>query len=75
MLSGRSTVVVAGKNWGKNLVLFKCRRRLGLPEDGSTMELWHLSEKVPDDVTVPVHDWPGLQPLGEISEYQLVVTR
>eukprot|EP00971_Amphidinium_carterae_P178472 3540611-Amphidinium_carterae.1 len=73
MLSGRSTVVAAGGPWSVFVVLGECRERLGLPHDGARMELWHGSEKVPDDVVVS--DCPGIQPPGEISEYQLVVTR
>eukprot|EP00971_Amphidinium_carterae_P178471 3540610-Amphidinium_carterae.1 len=72
MLSGRSTVVAAGGPWSFGVVLAECRRRLGLA--GARMELWHGSEKVPADGT-RVGDWPGIQPLGEISAYQLVVTR
>eukprot|EP00971_Amphidinium_carterae_P002960 58076-Amphidinium_carterae.1 len=60
------------------MVLHKCRSKLGLvrlEDDGSTMELLHCSGKrVPCDGT-EVLDWPGVQPLGEISEYQLVITR
>eukprot|EP00971_Amphidinium_carterae_P349467 6491033-Amphidinium_carterae.1 len=74
MLSGRSTVVVAGGCGTVAGVLRACRRKLGLPDDGSTLELWHGSERVPDDDT-EVRDWPGIQPKGEISEYQLVVTQ
>eukprot|EP00971_Amphidinium_carterae_P323160 6422318-Amphidinium_carterae.1 len=56
-------------------VLAECRRRLGLEEDGTTLEIWHGSgERVPDYGTW-VREWPGIQPIGEISEYQLVVTR
>eukprot|EP00971_Amphidinium_carterae_P305741 6076190-Amphidinium_carterae.1 len=75
MLSGRSTVVAASpysnvKLWN---VLSFCRERLGLACDGTTMELWHGPERVPSDVRVRC--WPGIQPTGEISEYQLVLTR
>eukprot|EP00971_Amphidinium_carterae_P210233 4171093-Amphidinium_carterae.1 len=75
MLSGRSTVVVARPSWNVETVLAKCRKRLGLPDDGSTMELWLGSgERVPDD-DEDVEDWPGVQPKGEITEYQLLVRR
>eukprot|EP00971_Amphidinium_carterae_P063335 1253292-Amphidinium_carterae.1 len=73
MLSGRSTLVVANLDHDVELVLDMCRWRLCLAEDDSAMELWRLSEKVPGDV--PVEDWPGLQPPGEISEYQLLLRR
>eukprot|EP00971_Amphidinium_carterae_P112077 2219972-Amphidinium_carterae.1 len=74
MLSGRSAVVAACIYWNESSVLAMCRRRHGLPDDGARIELWHGSgERVPDDERVP--DWPGIQPLGEISEYQLLVTR
>eukprot|EP00971_Amphidinium_carterae_P266136 5279304-Amphidinium_carterae.1 len=73
MLSGRSTVVVARDFDDVELVLGECRRRLGLPDDDARMELWHGSERVPADARV--QEWPGFQPGGEISEYQLVVMR
>eukprot|EP00971_Amphidinium_carterae_P261661 5191067-Amphidinium_carterae.1 len=85
-LSGRSTMVAAGSyleiadgvaSYRYNEVwevLRKCRNRLGLSDEGGTMELWHGSDRVPADGT-QVTDWPGIQPLGEISEYQLLVTR
>eukprot|EP00971_Amphidinium_carterae_P334551 6469906-Amphidinium_carterae.1 len=74
MLSGRSTVVAAWGHASVRIVLALCRWRLGLPDDGARMELCHASgERVPDDAFV--EDWPGVKPKGEISEYQLVVTR
>eukprot|EP00971_Amphidinium_carterae_P240872 4781837-Amphidinium_carterae.1 len=73
MLSGRSTMMAAEDDEDVELVLDKARERLGLPEDGATMEMWDGSESVPADAWV--EDWPGLQPRGEISEYQLVLTR
>eukprot|EP00971_Amphidinium_carterae_P047365 933198-Amphidinium_carterae.1 len=74
MLSGRSTVVAAGYELAYG-VLVRCRERLGLADDGSTLELWHSSgERVPDDYT-EVRHFPGIQPPGKISEYQLLVTR
>eukprot|EP00971_Amphidinium_carterae_P066063 1308633-Amphidinium_carterae.1 len=72
MLSGRSTVVAAWSHLSVKNVLAVCRRRLGLADDGGTMELWHGSERVPDDDT-EVEDWPGVQPGGTISEYQLLL--
>jgi len=73
MVSGRSTVVVANHGDRVGSVLAACRRRLGLPDDGARMELLHGLESVPDGVMV--RDWPGIQPRGKISEYQLVLTR
>eukprot|EP00971_Amphidinium_carterae_P130856 2592242-Amphidinium_carterae.1 len=74
MLSGRSTVVVASDGWDVEIVLDECHRRLCLADDGAAMELWDLSgEKVPDDDETEVRDWPSVQPLGEISEYQLLL--
>eukprot|EP00971_Amphidinium_carterae_P200286 3974848-Amphidinium_carterae.1 len=70
MLSGRSTVVAAMSHEDVELVLDTACERLGLHEDGATMGVWHGSESVPDDEWVK--DWPGIQPCGEISEYQLV---
>eukprot|EP00971_Amphidinium_carterae_P248154 4926967-Amphidinium_carterae.1 len=72
MLSGRSTVVAARDYDDVDEVLVVFRWRLGLADDGARMELWHGSaERVPADGT-EVQDWPGIQPLGEISEYELV---
>eukprot|EP00971_Amphidinium_carterae_P234922 4661701-Amphidinium_carterae.1 len=66
MLSGRSTVVAARHDEDVKQVLDTARERLGLPEDGATMELWHGSgERVPEYEVV--QDWPGIQPRGEIS--------
>eukprot|EP00971_Amphidinium_carterae_P006037 118967-Amphidinium_carterae.1 len=76
MLSGRS-IVVAARVWGLwrvQNVLHECRKRLGLSDEGATMELWHGSDRVPDDDRLLL-DFPGVQPLGEISEYQLLVRR
>eukprot|EP00971_Amphidinium_carterae_P241709 4799306-Amphidinium_carterae.1 len=76
MLSGRSTVVTATRGFlhsNVEYVLRVCRTWFGLADDGSTMELWHGSDRVPDGSWV--WDWPGIQPPGEISEYQLVVRR
>eukprot|EP00971_Amphidinium_carterae_P227824 4518721-Amphidinium_carterae.1 len=39
LLSGRSTVVAAHDYWYAMYVLIRCRERLGLAQDGSTMEL------------------------------------
>eukprot|EP00971_Amphidinium_carterae_P258517 5130989-Amphidinium_carterae.1 len=72
MLSGSSTVVVVSFYKRAEDVLAVCRRRLGLAVDGSALELCHGSERVPDDDT-EVQDWPGIQPEGQISEYQLLV--
>eukprot|EP00971_Amphidinium_carterae_P154553 3065105-Amphidinium_carterae.1 len=72
MLSGRSTVVVANGHWQVDDVLDRCGNRLGLADEGATIELCHGSDKVPD---TEVYNFPGVQPLGEISEYQLLVRR
>eukprot|EP00971_Amphidinium_carterae_P087827 1737740-Amphidinium_carterae.1 len=66
MLSGRSTVVAADEEWNEESVLYVCRERLGLADDGATLELCHGSDWVPADGT-EVQDWPGIQPKGEIS--------
>eukprot|EP00971_Amphidinium_carterae_P047107 927666-Amphidinium_carterae.1 len=72
MLSGRSTVVAAPwAGWNEWAVVAVCRERLGLADDGSTMELWHGSEMVPAGAKVPY--WPGVQPCGRISEYLLLL--
>eukprot|EP00971_Amphidinium_carterae_P095767 1895138-Amphidinium_carterae.1 len=73
MLSGSSTVVAAYGDWSVESVLTWCRWRLGLPDDGTSLELLHGSESVPADADVK--DFPGVQPLGDISAYQLVLTR
>eukprot|EP00971_Amphidinium_carterae_P062983 1246499-Amphidinium_carterae.1 len=48
-----------------------CSKKLGLVDDGSRMQIWHGADRVPQDSEV--QEWPGLQPRGEISEYQLIV--
>eukprot|EP00971_Amphidinium_carterae_P271520 5387302-Amphidinium_carterae.1 len=87
MLSGRSTVVAADRDDEKDEILASCRSRLGLADDGTTMELWHGSELVLDEQFEydeydeydeyvnrwPIKCWPGIKPLGEISEYQLLI--
>eukprot|EP00971_Amphidinium_carterae_P158176 3135573-Amphidinium_carterae.1 len=72
MLSARSTVVAAYDFENAEDVLATCRKRLGLKDDDAILELWHASEKVG---TRGVPHWPGIQPQGEITEYQLVLTR
>eukprot|EP00971_Amphidinium_carterae_P012621 248413-Amphidinium_carterae.1 len=74
MLSGTSTVVAARSYGNVRQVLKVCRERLGLADDGSTMELLHGQERVPHDRT-EVSDWPGIQPTGQITEYQILVRR
>eukprot|EP00971_Amphidinium_carterae_P043145 848664-Amphidinium_carterae.1 len=49
MLSGRSTVVVSRRSWNVEIVLDVCRKRLGLSDEGATMELWHASGMVSAD--------------------------
>eukprot|EP00971_Amphidinium_carterae_P087622 1733660-Amphidinium_carterae.1 len=73
MLSGRSTVVAACSLDQEHHVLAECRRRLRLKKGDTRIELWHGSDKVPANASV--EDWPGIKPKGEISEYQLIVTR
>eukprot|EP00971_Amphidinium_carterae_P192035 3810265-Amphidinium_carterae.1 len=70
MLSGRSTMVLLDEIRAGVLIvrdiLEVCREKLGLEDDGSTMELWHGSgERVPQ--ATAVEDWPGIQPHGQIS--------
>eukprot|EP00971_Amphidinium_carterae_P171672 3403459-Amphidinium_carterae.2 len=69
MLSGRSTVVAACDYQDSENILAACCSRLGLA-NGTIMEFWHGSERVPLDARLS--DWPGIRPLGELSEYQLV---
>eukprot|EP00971_Amphidinium_carterae_P052223 1027989-Amphidinium_carterae.1 len=47
ILSGRSTVVAAPSDESIEDVLDRCHERLGLADDGATLELWHGSETVP----------------------------
>eukprot|EP00971_Amphidinium_carterae_P119560 2368738-Amphidinium_carterae.1 len=75
MLSARSTVVAAESHWSVKNVLATCRKGLGLKDDDAIMELWHGSEQVASDLSKLLRDWPGIQPKGEITEYQLVLTR
>eukprot|EP00971_Amphidinium_carterae_P219090 4349302-Amphidinium_carterae.1 len=73
MLSGRSTIVAALSPWNVEYVLAVCRSRLGLADDGTTMELWHGADRVPEDESV--RSFPGRKPTGEITEYQLILTQ
>mmetsp|Transcript_30187 Transcript_30187/g.66422 ORF Transcript_30187/g.66422 Transcript_30187/m.66422 type:complete len:142 (+) Transcript_30187:487-912(+) len=76
MLSGRSAVMTAMGYETVISVHREFRSKLGLADDDSTVELWHCSgEMVPHDDEAEVRDWLGIQPLGEISEYQLLVGR
>eukprot|EP00971_Amphidinium_carterae_P250158 4965959-Amphidinium_carterae.1 len=70
MLSGRSTAVMSdGSDRAEGMVRICCRR---LEIQGSgTEKLVHGTEVVPAGAYVG--SWPGLPPLGEVSEYQLVV--
>eukprot|EP00971_Amphidinium_carterae_P123184 2439182-Amphidinium_carterae.1 len=71
MLSGRSTV---SSDYNRvERVLDECCFKLGLADDNARMELLHGSERVPRNARVK--DFPGLQPRGEISEYDLVIMR
>eukprot|EP00971_Amphidinium_carterae_P083290 1648685-Amphidinium_carterae.1 len=74
MLSGRSIMVPAEHGLNAGYVLLMCGDKLGLADDGArpTMEVWDLSGEKVDDET-EVQDWPSVQPLGEISEYQLLL--
>mmetsp|Transcript_48556 Transcript_48556/g.113692 ORF Transcript_48556/g.113692 Transcript_48556/m.113692 type:complete len:316 (+) Transcript_48556:64-1011(+) len=47
----------------------RCHKRFAL-QHSSVVEFVHGSSIVPE---VAVRDWPGLLPLGEVTEYQLVV--
>eukprot|EP00971_Amphidinium_carterae_P133076 2635125-Amphidinium_carterae.1 len=73
MLSGTSTVVAARSDEDVGDVLCMCKWRLAALT-GTTMELLHGQERVSGYCTI-VRDWPGVQPTGEITEYQLLVTR
>eukprot|EP00971_Amphidinium_carterae_P352916 6492772-Amphidinium_carterae.1 len=75
MLSGRSTVVLAPHFGAMGDVLWDARRKLALPDAGSPMELWHGAVRVPHDAELLPYRWPGMQPKGEITEYQLLVRR
>eukprot|EP00971_Amphidinium_carterae_P309298 6146515-Amphidinium_carterae.1 len=72
MLSGRSTwllcteAIIAVRDAG--YVLRQCCERLGLPL-GGTERLVHGSDVVAKDIAA----FPGLQPIGHVSHYQLIV--
>mmetsp|Transcript_41597 Transcript_41597/g.75414 ORF Transcript_41597/g.75414 Transcript_41597/m.75414 type:complete len:233 (-) Transcript_41597:57-755(-) len=72
LLSGRYTYRVTGRNPIVSAcdILRWCCKRLGLCCSGSEA-LIHGTTIVPSNAIV--EDWPGIQPLGQISEYQLVV--
>eukprot|EP00971_Amphidinium_carterae_P285862 5675883-Amphidinium_carterae.1 len=70
LLSGRSTAVMStGHDSAKDIVAYCCRR-LEI-QGGGTEALVNGTEVVP--ATSQVRSWPGLSPLGEVSEYQLVM--
>eukprot|EP00971_Amphidinium_carterae_P064257 1272507-Amphidinium_carterae.1 len=77
MLSGRSTLMVTqgqGRGFPRDLesresILRRCCERLDVRYDSSA-ELVHGSACVPRAASVS--DWPGIQPCGKITEYQLV---
>eukprot|EP00971_Amphidinium_carterae_P214550 4257790-Amphidinium_carterae.1 len=58
-----------GKDRAEGIV-GRCRSRLQIQGSG-TEKLVHGTEVVP--ATATVYLWPGLRPLGEVSEYQLVL--
>eukprot|EP00971_Amphidinium_carterae_P274563 5448202-Amphidinium_carterae.1 len=47
LLSGRSTVVAATGYERVEHVLKRCHERLGLADDGATLQLWHGADRVP----------------------------
>eukprot|EP00971_Amphidinium_carterae_P125489 2485863-Amphidinium_carterae.1 len=76
MISGKRTFVLraepllAGFGGTTESVLDDCCQRLGLSRRGRE-NLVHGNVVIPPRASV--RDFPGLRPLGEISEYQLVV--
>eukprot|EP00971_Amphidinium_carterae_P091248 1806143-Amphidinium_carterae.1 len=73
MISGRLAFVLVSrtKNLQTEAVLQKCCDKLGISSAGS-MCLVSGGDVVP--ARTDVHDWPGIQAPGEISEYQLVIS-
>eukprot|EP00971_Amphidinium_carterae_P230050 4565784-Amphidinium_carterae.1 len=54
-------------------VIRRCCKMLDLDQRGARYSLVHGNDVVP--AMAEVQDWPGIRPLGEVSEYQLVVQR
>eukprot|EP00971_Amphidinium_carterae_P256728 5097503-Amphidinium_carterae.1 len=78
MISGRQAIVLSQASCCEDLetelvtedILQNCCETFGIRTTGS-MCLVSGHEVVPAGTVV--HDWPGIQACGEISEYQLVV--
>jgi len=70
MLSGRSTAVMSLGDDSVETIVGRCCSRLQMQKSGRE-SLIHGAEVVPPGAQVL--DWPGLQPKGEVSEYQLVL--
>eukprot|EP00971_Amphidinium_carterae_P012761 251500-Amphidinium_carterae.1 len=69
-MSGRYTCVVAFRdNETEHLIGLACAR-LALPGRGSE-RLLHGTSQIP--AQTEVEDWPGVVPLGEITDFQLLV--
>eukprot|EP00971_Amphidinium_carterae_P029826 586818-Amphidinium_carterae.3 len=70
-LSGRSTIVLAEGFFRGEEVLDTVKDKLNL--GNVACELLHGTQTVPNEFRVS--EFPGLQPTGEITEYQLLVKR
>mmetsp|Transcript_64870 Transcript_64870/g.120684 ORF Transcript_64870/g.120684 Transcript_64870/m.120684 type:complete len:175 (-) Transcript_64870:86-610(-) len=71
LISGRHTYCLVFEDYVKTKYLIPTAcKRLGLPCKG-TERLLIGSDIVPANSSV--HDWPGLAPRGEVSEYQLLL--
>eukprot|EP00971_Amphidinium_carterae_P260124 5160940-Amphidinium_carterae.1 len=73
-MSGRCTCVVAFRHTKtllttEHIIGLACAR-LALPHRGSE-QLLHGTGEIP--ARTNVEDWPGVVPLGEITEYQLIL--
>eukprot|EP00971_Amphidinium_carterae_P237128 4706302-Amphidinium_carterae.2 len=73
MLSGRYTLVVSEGDTHHTLwdILDKACERLEILASRRGMQLFYGSETVPS--RLPVAEWPGILPRGQVTEYQLVV--
>eukprot|EP00971_Amphidinium_carterae_P288034 5717868-Amphidinium_carterae.1 len=70
MLSGRSTVVMSRGDDDAEDNALRCCSRLQIQKT-ATAALLHGTEVLP--ARAQVRSWPGLGPIGEVSEYQLVL--
>eukprot|EP00971_Amphidinium_carterae_P204167 4051532-Amphidinium_carterae.2 len=74
LLSGRCTVLALpwpGIETTEQVIAMCCERMEGVGREGMAVQLWHGVDGV--QAQTRVCDWPGIQPPGVITEYQLLI--